>query len=121
MICEPIEEVLNLTGVEITLERDPEVKFNIFPGFDFDFLANGRGSSSNAERQSFSFQGSSHTIVPLDIKLNETFIIRDTINIYRFKVNTNPIPDITGWHRIFADFVTTTGIILPPSSFQVTS
>lgn len=121
MIAEPIEEVLELTGVEISLLRSPVIKFKIFPGFDFDFLSSGRGSTANIERQSFSFQGSSETIAPLNLQRGEVFSIGDTINIYEFKINTNPIPDITGWHRIFADFITISAIIIAPNNLELTN
>jgi len=111
MIFEPIDEVLELIGVKAELTKvslsDPnKTEFiPVIPGFDFNFLANGRASTSTFERQSYSFQTSIGVVEHFGIKFKDIFYINDTVNKYTFQVNTNPIVDITGWSRIFADLI----------------
>ena len=100
MIIEPINEVLNIVGTELDFST---FKIKAFPGFDFNFLENGRASTSTAERQSFSFQTNTVYIEQFNIKYLDVFTIKDDINIYTFIINTNPIISLTGWSRLFAD------------------
>ena len=104
MICfeEPIDRVLNLTGTLLTF-----ADFEIYglAGFNTSVLYKGELSLYEVEKQNFTFQVATADCSLSNIIRDITFTITDGIYVYTFKLDRDPISDLTGWSKLNVNFV----------------
>ena len=100
-----IEDILGtLDLVGISLEFNSGTIKGI-PGFNLSILVKGEVSPYEVEKQNFTFQVATIDCVNFDIVLDSTFTMTDSVYLYTFKVDSNPISDLTGWSRLLVNYI----------------
>jgi hypothetical protein len=101
-MMEDILGVLDIVG--ISLEFDSGTIKGI-PGFNLSILVKGEVSPYEVEKQNFTFQVATLYCVNFDIIVDSKFTMTDLVYIYTFKVDTNPVSDLTGWSRLLVNYI----------------
>lgn len=101
-MIEDISKCLEIAGVTLAF-NDFEILG--IPGFETSMLYKGEPTMYEVEKQWFSFRIA--TVDHLDniISLDDEFTMEDGSYEYTFSVNRLPIPDLTGFSKLHADFL----------------
>ena len=102
---EDIALCLKIAGVTLTSQ---DFELLGIPGFETSMLYKGEASPYEVEKQWFAFQLSTTDTVENIISLDDQFTIEDTAFSYTFVVARTPIPDLTGFSKLHADFLSKT-------------
>lgn len=101
-MTEDIDLCLTTCGVILSFQN-----FDLYgiPGFETSMLYKGEATLYEVERQWFEFQVSTLAISEETVSLDDQFIMEDGIYQYTFSLNRLPIPDLTGFSKLHADFI----------------
>ena len=99
---EDIDLCLSTCGVILTFEN-----FELYgiPGFETSMLYKGEPTLYEVERQWFEFQVSTAVISEEIVALDDQFTMEDGTYQYTFSLTRFPIPDLTGFSKLHADFL----------------
>jgi hypothetical protein len=104
-MTEEISKCLSIAGITLTFDG-----FDILaiPGFESSMLYKGEATLYEVEKQWFAFQIATADVVENTIALDDQFTMEDTSYVYTFSVARLPIPDLTGFSKLHADFLSKT-------------
>lgn len=100
-MVEDVQLTLEIAGITLTFDKGEILGI---PGFSIETFAS-LDNGYEIERQSFSFQISTLDCADSEIQKDDSFTIEDLTYIYTFKVDKTPMPDLTGFTRLQANFV----------------
>jgi hypothetical protein len=101
-MSEDISTCLSIAGITLSF-----ADFDILaiPGFETSMLYKGEATLYEVEKQWFSFRIATIDHVENTINLDDYFTMEDSAYLYTFTVNRLPIPDLTGFSKLHADFL----------------
>ena len=101
---EDIQMVLEKAGVLLTFTQ-----FELYgiPGFQFETLVS-LDSNYEVTKQNFIFQVATLDVADNGLQVDDTFSVDDTAYSYMFKVTKTPVPDLTGYSKLYVDYVSKT-------------
>jgi hypothetical protein len=98
---EDISTILKLVGQLMTFNQGDVLGI---PGFQIETLA-GLDNNYEVERQAFTFQISTFDCVENQLRAGDIFTYDDTTYSYTFKLNRNPVSDLTGWSKLDVNLI----------------
>ena len=100
-MVEDIQMVLEKAGVLLTFNQ-----FELYgiPGFQFETLI-GLDNNYEVTKQNFIFQVSTLDVADNQLQLDDEFTIEDTAYTHTFKVTKAPVPDLTGYSKLYVDYI----------------
>ena len=99
---EDIDKVLNAIGSILTFTQG---ELLAIPGFQVQ-LFSALDSNYEIEKPMFSFQAATKDCADLEVITDDVFSFEDEYYIYSFSVDRTPLPDLTGWSKISANYIT---------------
>lgn len=101
-MIEDIRTCLTIAGITLSF-----ADFDILaiPGFETSMLYKGEATLYEVERQWFSFRIATLDTAENSINLDDQFTMEDDSFLYTFSVTRLPIPDLTGFSKLHADFL----------------
>ena len=104
---EDISLCLEIAGTTIAFD---DFELLAIPGFETSMLYKGEPTMYEVEKQWFSFRIATADHLDNTINLDDTFTMEDGSYEYTFSVNRLPIPDLTGFSKLHADFLSKTSL-----------
>ena len=106
-MSEPIEIALQTCGQLLTFDQ---CEIYGIPGFSTQVLYKGEVTVYEVERQNFVFEVSTLDCYENDITTDMTFTMEDSTYSYTFQVDRPPVADLTGWSRLYVNYVSRTAL-----------
>lgn len=99
---EPINEIMELVGDDLQFETF-SVKGVV--GFIVENLRYGEATVYDVTKQRFSIRIPFESTQSNNITIDSEFYIEKLKFKYYFSVDSSPMPDITGWAKLFVNFI----------------
>jgi hypothetical protein len=98
---EDIQMVLEKAGVLLTFTQ---CEIYGIPGFQTESLVN-LDTNYEITKQAFTFQVSTLDLADNGVQVDDEFTIDDTTYTYTFSLTKTPVPDLTGYSKLYVDYI----------------